>query len=139
MRIVFDTLPKAFAHLFDKVENIERLLQTRTELTPEADEPLTIQQAAAFIKLSVPTLYGLVSRAAIPVNKNGKRLYFSKQELTDWIKACRKRTGVMSKAIFTRGDKSGKHFLKVAPSKASKRRFSILSFPQPKQLFKFAL
>lgn len=93
MELTLETLPKAFSNLFSKVENIERLLQTKTERQPEADELLTIQQAADFLKLSVPTVYGLVSRSAIPVNKKSKRLYFSKQELTGWIKAGRKKTG----------------------------------------------
>lgn len=65
-----------------------------TTSPPEADELLTIQQAAELLKLSVPTLYGLVSRSAIPVNKRSKRLYFSKHELTDYIKAGRKKTVV---------------------------------------------
>ncbi len=59
---------------------------------PETDQLLTIQQAAELISLSVPTLYTLVHKAEIPVSKRGKRLYFSKQELTDWIKAGRKKT-----------------------------------------------
>ncbi len=43
---------------------------------PETDQLLTIQQAAEFLKLSVPTLYGLVSKSQLPVSKRGKRLYF---------------------------------------------------------------
>jgi len=53
---------------------------------------LTIKQAAAFLSLSVPTLYGLVSRQSIPVSKQGKRLYFSQSELIDWVKTGRKLT-----------------------------------------------
>ena len=91
-QITFEQLPAAFTRLFSKLENIERLLQLKTEPQPEIDQLLTIQQAAELLKLSVPTLYGLVSRSALPVSKRGKRLYFSKQELTDWIKAGRKKT-----------------------------------------------
>lgn len=58
----------------------------------EADQLLTIQEAAQFISLSVPTVYGLVSKSLIPVSKKGKRLYFSKAELTDWIKTGRRKT-----------------------------------------------
>lgn len=97
-QITLETLPKAFINLLAKVENIERLLQQKTEPQTEADELLTIQQAASFLKLSVPTLYGLVSRSAIPVNKRGKRLYFSRQELTEWIKAGRKKTTAETEA-----------------------------------------
>jgi len=59
---------------------------------PEADQLLTIQQAGELLNLSVPTLYGLVSRSEIPVSKRGKRLYFSKQELLLWVKEGRKKT-----------------------------------------------
>ena len=59
---------------------------------PSADELFTIQQAAEFLSLSVPTIYGLVSKTEIPVSKKGKRLYFSKQELSEWIKTGRKKT-----------------------------------------------
>lgn len=58
----------------------------------EADRLFTIQQAAEFLNLSVPTLYTKVHNAEIPVCKKSKRLYFSKQELTDWVKAGRKKT-----------------------------------------------
>ena len=59
---------------------------------PEADQLFTIQQAADFLTLSVPTLYNLVSRKEIPYMKKGKRLYFSKEELTSWLKSGRKQT-----------------------------------------------
>lgn len=58
----------------------------------EADQLLTIKQTAELLSLSVPTIYGLVSRGEIPHSKKGKRLYFSKQELLDWVKAGRKKT-----------------------------------------------
>ena len=57
-----------------------------------ADQLLTIQEAAELLHLSVPTCYGLVHRKEIPVCKKGKRLYFPKQELIEWIKTGRKQT-----------------------------------------------
>jgi len=53
---------------------------------------LTIREAAEILHLTVPTVYGLVQRSEVPVSKRGKRLYFSKQELTAWIMSGRKRT-----------------------------------------------
>lgn len=58
----------------------------------EADQLLTIKQTAELLSLSVPTIYGLVSRGEVPHSKKGKRLYFSKQELLEWVKAGRKKT-----------------------------------------------
>ena len=92
-KITFENLPLAVSQLLDKLENIELLLQVKgNEHQPEADQFLTIQKAAEMLCLSVPTLYGLVHDAKIPVSKKGKRLYFSKQELTEWIKTGRKKT-----------------------------------------------
>ena len=92
IHITFEQLPEAVSKLYAKLEDIERLLQQKAELLPEQDQLLSIKQAAEFLKLSVPTLYSLVSKSQIPVNKRSKRLYFSKQELTAWIKAGRKST-----------------------------------------------
>ena len=92
-QLTFNELPKAVSQLFDKLTSIEKLLLSQgNHLQPVTDQLLTIKQAAELITLSVPTLYGLVSRKEIPVSKRGKRLYFSKFELTDWIKAGRKLT-----------------------------------------------
>lgn len=93
MQITFEQLPEAVSKLYTKLENIERLLLVNgQESRLEGDNLLTIQQAAEFLSLSVPTLYGLVSKSQIPVSKRSKRLYFSKQELTAWVKAGRKKT-----------------------------------------------
>ena len=53
---------------------------------------LTIQQAAEFLNLSVPTMYGKVSKRELPVIKRGKRLYFSSIQLMEYIKAGRKKS-----------------------------------------------
>lgn len=77
------------------IENSIRkiLINQRTEQPqPEADHFLTIQQIADFLSLSVPTIYGLVSKSEIPCMKKGKRLYFSKDEIINWIKAGKKKT-----------------------------------------------
>lgn len=66
----------------------------RTELQP-AEQPeqfLNIQEAAEFMNLSVPTMYSKVSRSQIPVMKQGKRLYFSLKELTEYLRNGKKKT-----------------------------------------------
>lgn len=51
------------------------------------DEILSIDEAAEFLGLERPTLYTKVSKRQIPFMKQGKRLYFSKSELTSWLKS----------------------------------------------------
>ncbi|MFA6924390.1 MAG: helix-turn-helix domain-containing protein [Bacteroidales bacterium] len=92
-KITFDQLPQAVEELNEKLTNIEKLLLSNSNQNQkEEDELLTVQQAAHLLCLSVPTIYGLVQRSEIPVCKRSKRLYFSKQELYNWIKSARRKT-----------------------------------------------
>jgi predicted DNA-binding transcriptional regulator AlpA len=89
--ITFNELPKVVSLLSDKLDNIERLLLAQSSSQqPKENKFLSIKEASVMISLSVPTIYGLVHRSAIPCMKRNKRLYFSRQELTDWITSGRK-------------------------------------------------
>jgi excisionase family DNA binding protein len=89
--ITFEQLPQAVSRLQEQLNNIEQLILRGAALPPETDELLTISQAAKFLNLSIPTIYCKVSRKEIPVNKQGKRLYFYKSELANWINTGRKK------------------------------------------------
>jgi excisionase family DNA binding protein len=93
--ITFDQLPEIVAQLFEKITNIESLLLKKNNLPPQsepADELLAIQSAAAFLFLSVPTVYSKVSKGELPAMKQGNRLYFSKKDLIEYVKLGRKKT-----------------------------------------------
>lgn len=80
-----------------RLHSIENLLinlnecQT-TDTTSTVDDLLTIEQAADFLSLSVPTIYAKTSAKSIPFMKRGKRLYFSRTELMEYLKAGRSKT-----------------------------------------------
>ena len=65
-------------------------LKPQTE--PEADELLTVQDAAKLLSLTVPTVYGLIHKGELPVMKRSKRCYFSKVDLINYLKQGRKKT-----------------------------------------------
>jgi excisionase family DNA binding protein len=92
--LTFDQLPTAVSQLDKRLENIERLLTQKSEPTPakQPDQLLTVQQTAEFLSLAVPTVYSMVSRGELPVMKRSKRLYFSQLELTEYLKAGRKKS-----------------------------------------------
>jgi excisionase family DNA binding protein len=95
MQITFDNLPQAVTMLIDKLDALEKLIRSNNpSKLPESDEIFNIDQAAIFTDLAVPTIYSKVHKREIPVCKQGGRLYFSKQELTAWIKSGRKRTTI---------------------------------------------
>lgn len=83
----FDQIPKLMGKLFDKIEHIEMLLKGLNNEPVMEDQLLTIAEASKLLNLSVATLYSKVSKNEIPVFKKGKKLYFSKAELTAWVQS----------------------------------------------------
>jgi excisionase family DNA binding protein len=51
-----------------------------------------LMKQSKVLGLSAPTMYSKVSRGELPVMKRGNRLYFSKKELLEYLKAGRKKT-----------------------------------------------
>lgn len=67
-------------------------LPTAAASPTELKDLLTLSEAASYLNLAKPTIYGLVCQSKIPCMKKGKKLYFSRQELTDWLKQGKKKT-----------------------------------------------
>ena len=92
-KVSFESLPQAVSLLLEKVDSLEQLLKSQQSINRvSSDKPMSITEAAKFVNLTVPTLYGFVSKRTIPFSKVGKRLYFSEIELTSWIQSGRKST-----------------------------------------------
>ena len=68
------------------------LQPTKVEPTKQHEQLLTVQEAAQFLNLTVPTIYSKVSKGELPVMKRSKRLYFSSTELMDYLKEGRKKS-----------------------------------------------
>ena len=63
--LTFEQLPEAVTMLTKEVSELKRLLIEKQEQLP-TDQPeqlLTIQEAAEFLSLTVPTMYSKVSKA----------------------------------------------------------------------------
>lgn len=88
--VTLETLPKAFMQLYQEVIEMKKLMQDQTQVKqPEPDQLMTVEEAAKFLKLSRHTIYGLVSKGDIPYMKQGKRLYFTTEQLITWLKSGR--------------------------------------------------
>ncbi|MEG2078525.1 helix-turn-helix domain-containing protein [Chryseobacterium sp.] len=72
--------------------NILNAVRNEQQPTQQQDELLTIQQASELLNLSVPTLYSKVSKGELPVMKRSKRLYFSRTELIEYLKAGKRKS-----------------------------------------------
>jgi excisionase family DNA binding protein len=64
----------------------------KVEITEQTEQLLTVQEAAQFLNLTVPTIYSKVSKGELPVMKRSKRLYFSSTELMAYLKDGRKKS-----------------------------------------------
>ena len=92
--LTFEQLPKAVTMLTKEVSELKRLLIEKQEQTPteQPEQLLTVQEAAQFLNLTVPTIYSKVSKGELPVMKRSKRLYFSSTELMEYLKEGRKKS-----------------------------------------------
>ena len=85
------TTPEQLASLID--QSVRKAL---AEHTPKSsfldDQPINIDEAAAFIKKPKSTVYQMTSTRKIPFNKVGKQLLFFKKDLLAWIEENRKKT-----------------------------------------------
>ena len=75
-------------------EAIQAALPETYEAEPasEQEDFLTAEGAADYLHISVHTLYGMTSKNKIPHRKPGKKLYFLRSELEDWVSNGRKST-----------------------------------------------
>ena len=62
------------------------------EETEREDEIGGIELAIELTGLAKPTIYGLVSERKIPHSKRGKKLYFSRFELLEWLTNGKRKT-----------------------------------------------
>ena len=90
-----------FEIIIERLDAIERLLyeiktgkQIDNVPVVYANELMNVQQVAEYLTLSVQTIYGLVHKMEIPNSKRGKRLYFKKSEIDEWIRQSRRKTRV---------------------------------------------
>ena len=88
----FDQIPVMMNKIHDKLEYLEKLILRISIVEENENEILNIQEASKLLNLSVSTIYSKVCKREIPVNKQGKRIYFYRHELMKWIKSGRVKT-----------------------------------------------
>lgn len=89
--ITFEKLPEAIAIIMAEVVSIRKLLEERPAPIPPVLDPIDIDEACQLIMKSKSTVYSLVRKQKIPCYKAGKKLYFYKTELLDWITSGKKK------------------------------------------------
>jgi excisionase family DNA binding protein len=88
----FDKLPEVIRQLFEKVERIEAMIFNLQDTQQQEKQHLSITEAADYLNITVAALYSMTGRRLVPFNKPGKRLYFIKNDLDQWIKSAKFKT-----------------------------------------------
>ena len=89
--IIFTTFSKD--EIRTLIENaVKTALDQKIIDRDNVDSILDADQAAAFIGIAKPTLYRKCSEKHIPHFKKGRKLYFDKMELIEWLKSGKRKT-----------------------------------------------
>ncbi len=86
-----------FNDLKNQLSRIEGLLIQALENKQEQKVPyeskwMNVSEAAEYLQIAKPTLYALTCRREIPLYKRGKKIYFKKDELNEWLEKGKKKT-----------------------------------------------
>lgn len=80
-----------FEMINERLDRIEKLLQniynakeatSRGIIIPEI---MNVKEVSSYLSITPSAIYKLTSTREIPHSKRGKRLYFQKDEINDWI------------------------------------------------------
>ena len=79
-----------FEVILEKLNAIESAIEKLNATSNNSDDNfMDIKQVASFIGVSKVTVYGMTHKQTIPHFKVGKRLYFKKSDIINWITSSR--------------------------------------------------
>jgi excisionase family DNA binding protein len=76
-----------FELILERLDRIEKAIQNLNNFSnvPDANQIMNIAEVATYIKVAKTTIYSMTHRNTIPHYKNGKKLYFKKSDIEEWI------------------------------------------------------
>ncbi|MFW5879934.1 MAG: helix-turn-helix transcriptional regulator [bacterium] len=92
----FDQLPSLVDQLFRKVSRIEILLESKNSHQEEDEKPMGVNELHSFTGLAIPTIYAKCSKNEMPYHKQGKKLWFFKDEIIEWMKSGKPKNSINS-------------------------------------------
>ena len=86
-----------FELILERLDRIEKAITVLNYISemPDSNQIMNISEIAVYINVAKSTIYGMTHRNTIPHYKNGKKLYFKKSDIDEWI---------FSKSIKTKDD-----------------------------------
>lgn len=83
-----------FELILEKLDKIEKAIAKLNTSVPivGVNHPMDIKELSAYLKISKSAIYKMTSSNDIPHYKSGKRLYFKKSEIDEWVFSNRIKT-----------------------------------------------
>lgn len=100
--ITFNDLPQVVSFLLREVRDMKQLLVSMQEnkekgsAPTDTHTPMSVEEASAYLKMPVATLYMKLGNGTIPATKPGKRYCLYRDELDKWLEANRKNAVPMT-------------------------------------------
>ena len=92
--LTFNDLPQVVAQLRDEVmgmkQMITRLQEVNKPSKPNTHKPMSVKEAADYLRMPTNTLYMKLENGIIPATRPGKRYVIFQDELDKWLEANRK-------------------------------------------------
>lgn len=92
--ITFNDLPRVIAELRDEVVGMRQMLSRLQEENVQCKEnthrPMSVEEAAEYLKIPIRTLYMKLGNGTIPATKPGKRYVLYQDELDKWLECSRR-------------------------------------------------
>jgi excisionase family DNA binding protein len=85
-------VPQALSTLLNEVQELKAIIASQSKPTNTAPDILSIEDAGKLLGLAKQTMYILVSKGTIPHMKKGKKLYFSRAEIEQYIRSGKRLT-----------------------------------------------
>jgi predicted DNA-binding transcriptional regulator AlpA len=95
-KITYDNLPQAVEMLIERLDQLNSYLVEFVKLNNQPDNNdttiLNVEDTAQFLNLKPSTIYSKICKSELPHMKRGKRIYFLKEDLINYLKKGRKIT-----------------------------------------------
>lgn len=92
--LTFNDLPQVVAQLRDEVMGMRQLLLAMRQEKQTGKEnthvPMTVEEAAAYLRMPLNTMYAKLAGGVIPATKPGKRYCLYRDELDRWLETSRR-------------------------------------------------
>jgi excisionase family DNA binding protein len=90
-QLTFEQIPAAMQLLLSEFASLKALIQAKDTNT-DTDNFMNVSDASSYLQLAKPTIYGMLHRGELPNFKRGKKVFFKKVDLDNYLLRGRRHT-----------------------------------------------